>query len=60
LWYSNEKVIVASAAIKLNKEGYQDSSDYQVVYQRKVKDGQERFQQLQLSRSYLGCPQCGK
>lgn len=37
----------------------QEYSNYQLIYQQKVKEWQERFQQLQLLKSYGGCSQCG-
>jgi hypothetical protein len=36
----------------------QEYSNYQLVYQQKVKEKKEKFQQLELLRNYLSCPQC--
>jgi len=41
------------------QEQAQEYSDYQIVYQQKVKERKEKFQQLELLRDYGGCPQCG-
>jgi len=36
----------------------EEYSDYQQVYQQKVKEWKEKFQQYQLLKSYQGCKQC--
>jgi hypothetical protein len=41
------------------QERAKEYSDYQLVYQRKVKEWKEHIQQLQLLRNYLGCKECG-
>lgn len=40
------------------KEQAQEYSNYHQVYQQEVKKQQDDFQQLQLLKSYSGCPQC--
>jgi len=41
------------------QERAKEYSDYQLVYQRKIKEKKVHIQQLQLLRSYLGCKKCG-
>lgn len=40
------------------QEKAKEYNDYQQVYQRKVKEWKEKFQQLQLLKNYQGCPKC--
>ncbi|CAG8851864.1 17892_t:CDS:2, partial [Gigaspora margarita] len=42
------------------KEKTKEYSDYQQIYQRKLAESKEKFQQLQLLKGYLGCKKCGK
>jgi hypothetical protein len=43
---------------KSEQEEAQEYSDYQTIYQREVKEKQKDFQQLELLKNYLGCPEC--
>ena len=40
-------------------EKAQEYPNYQQVYQRKIKERQDSYQQLKLLREYSGCKQCG-
>jgi len=43
----------------MEQEKAKEYSSYQQVYQRKVKEQQDSYQQLKLLRDYPGCKQCG-
>ena len=46
-------------AYQIEQQRAKKYSDYQQVYQRKQKDWQESFQQLELLKNYQGCNKCG-
>lgn len=41
------------------QEEAREYSDYQQIFQRKLKESKEKFQQLERLRSYKGCKVCG-
>jgi len=43
----------------MEQEKTREYSSYQQIYQRKVKEQQDSYQQLKLLREYSGCKQCG-
>ena len=47
-----------SCAYQIERERNQEYSNYQLVYQRKIKEQKEHIQQLKLLREYSGCPKC--
>jgi len=58
--------VCCSCAYQSSQQDYQAEqqeaqaySNYQTVYQQKVKEKQEQFQQYQLLKGYGSCPQCG-
>jgi formylmethanofuran dehydrogenase subunit E len=48
-----------ACAYEKEKERAEEYSDYQLVYQQKVRECKEKFQQLELLRNYKGCKECG-
>lgn len=48
-----------SCQYQIEQERAEEYSSYQQVYQRKKQEQKDKFQQLQLLRSYQGCKQCG-
>ena len=53
------RAFCCSCQFQMEQEQAQEYSNYQQVYQRKIKERQDSYQQLKLLRDYLGCPQCG-
>lgn len=47
-----------SCQYQIEWEQAQEYSDYQLVFQRKLEERKESFQQLQLLSNYLGCKDC--
>jgi len=53
------RAFCCSCQYQMEQEKAKEYSSYQQVYQRKVKEQQDSYQQLKLLREYSGCKQCG-
>ena len=54
-----DKEYCCACAYQIERERAEEYSNYQQVYQRKVKEKKAHIQQLQLLRSYPECKKCG-
>jgi len=57
-WDSEWKSYCCWCYFESEQQRAKEYSDYQQVYQQKVRERKENIQQLQLLKNYLGCKQC--